>query len=170
MQFNSSQNFSSRVGGFTLMEVAVAMVIFSVGLLGLAGLQLTGVQNINDALLRTTAVQQAADMAERIRANPAGAINGNYDTISAGVSGAACSNRCDPSQTALNDRLEWSTAIDTTLPAGQGTVQGALAGLSREFTITVQWDGNRRGAQGTNCPPQGPDDMDCIQLTVRPTP
>jgi len=34
----------ARSGGFTLIEVLISVVIFSVGLLGLAGLQATGIK------------------------------------------------------------------------------------------------------------------------------
>ena len=34
-----------RCGGFTLLEVLVALIVLSIGLLGLSGLQTTGLRN-----------------------------------------------------------------------------------------------------------------------------
>ena len=55
--------------GFTLVEVLVALVVMSVGMLGIAALYLEGLRAGRTALYRTTAVNLAADMADRIRAN-----------------------------------------------------------------------------------------------------
>lgn len=56
--------------GFTLIEVLVALVVLSLGLLGLASLQLLGLKNTNNAYYRTQASMFANNMVERIRANP----------------------------------------------------------------------------------------------------
>jgi type IV pilus assembly protein PilV len=55
--------------GFTLIEVLVAMVVLTVGLLGLAGLQATSLKNSQNAYYRSVATQLAYDMADRMRAN-----------------------------------------------------------------------------------------------------
>ena len=68
MSVNQFKRFSSSAG-FTLIEVLVALIIVSIGLLGLAGLQATSVRFNQQAYLRSQAVQQAYDMADRIRAN-----------------------------------------------------------------------------------------------------
>lgn len=60
----------ARHRGFTLIEVLVALVVMSVGMLGIAALYLEGLRAGRTALYRTTAVNLAADMADRIRANP----------------------------------------------------------------------------------------------------
>lgn len=56
--------------GMSLVEVLVALVVLSVGLLGIAQLLVYGMRTSHAALLRTQAVNLVADMAERIRANP----------------------------------------------------------------------------------------------------
>ena len=55
--------------GFTLIEVLISMLILAVGLLGLAGLQATGLRNNLSAYNRSQATQLAYDMADRMRAN-----------------------------------------------------------------------------------------------------
>ena len=55
--------------GFTLIEVLIAMIIFAIGMLGLAGLQTRALQDNQDAYLRTQAIFLANDMGDRIKAN-----------------------------------------------------------------------------------------------------
>ena len=54
------------VRGFTLIEVLVALLVLSVGLLGLAGLQLHALQYAHSSYQRTLVNIQALDMAERM--------------------------------------------------------------------------------------------------------
>ncbi len=65
--------------GYTLVEVLVAVVILSVGLLGLAGMQARGMRNSHDAYLRSQAAILAYDIADRMRANRDAALAGDYD-------------------------------------------------------------------------------------------
>jgi prepilin-type N-terminal cleavage/methylation domain-containing protein len=57
-----------RRRGFTLMEVLVAVVVMTVGMLGISMLIIEGLRTNRNAIYRTAAVSLAADMAERLRA------------------------------------------------------------------------------------------------------
>ena len=59
--------------GFTLLEVLVAMVLLAIGLLGVARLQVFGLQNTGNAYFRTQASALLTELVERVRANPVGA-------------------------------------------------------------------------------------------------
>jgi len=85
-------------GGFTLIEVMIALVIFTVALLGLAGLQAASLRDNQLAYLNTVATQLAHDMGERIRANPAAAAAGAYlvDNVNGSVAGCRPSRRDSP--------------------------------------------------------------------------
>lgn len=72
-----------KADGFTLIEVLVAIVVLATGLLGLAGLQVWGVRNTNNAYLRSQATLLANDMAERMRANAIGAYDFTSDITGA---------------------------------------------------------------------------------------
>lgn len=61
---------NKKTQGFTLVEVLVAMVIFAIGMLGLAGMQGIALKDNNDAYMRSQAVFFAYDMGDRIRVNP----------------------------------------------------------------------------------------------------
>lgn len=124
--------------GFSMLEVLVAIVVISFGLLGLAGLQAVGLKNNQTAYLRSLATQQAYDMADRMRANMPGVVAGSYDNIATGAgSDPGCiSSGCSMAQLAQYDRYAWNTANSALLPGGSGTVVGSRTTF---FTITVNW-------------------------------
>lgn len=109
--------------GFSLLEVLVALLILSVGLIGLAGLQLTGVQNGRDAYYRSQAIVLAYDIADRMRANQQGVEDGDYH-LNAGTLTAACrtSAGCSASQLAGDDVALWRNSVANVLPDGDAVV------------------------------------------------
>jgi len=76
--------------GFTLIEVLITLVIFSIGLLGMAGMQLRGSEGTNTAYFRSQATLIANDMAERMHANRAGVDANNYANLD--TSTVSCAN------------------------------------------------------------------------------
>ena len=121
--------------GFSIVEVMVALLVLSVGMLGIAGLYVTTLRASGSALFRTHAVNFAADMADRIRANP---------TAREAYEGAAADNNCAegsacaPAALAADDVFRWQQQVAAILP-GQGTVAVDGAGTLRTYTITVSW-------------------------------
>ena len=154
---------SSAQDGFTLLEVMIALLIFSIGLLGLAGMQVHGIQNTHKALNRSIAIQQAYDMSERIRANRAGIAAGDYDDLS--ISTVGCAQDQDCSSIPHKDFQDWYNSNASMLPSGQGTVKGE----NGVITVTVHWNERPdKAVTGTNCPPESDNDLACYQLTVIP--
>lgn len=64
--------------GFSLIETLISLLVLSVGLLGLGGLQLSSLKGANNAHYRTVASIAATDMIDRMRANPLAVANDNY--------------------------------------------------------------------------------------------
>ncbi len=169
---------AARYGrGFTLLEIMIALLILSIGLLGLAGLQANGLRQNNNALMRTYAMIQAYDMAERMRANPAGVSAGNYALAAATTSpadpGQYCigtGSDCNAAQLAAADIFEWWQQTNSLLPSGTGSIQPSpvAGGTGNEWTITVMWDEERTGATGTGCGPDPTVDLKCYTLTFDP--
>ncbi|MFQ5642395.1 MAG: type IV pilus modification protein PilV [Thiogranum sp.] len=152
-----------RAGGFTLVEVLVAMLVLSIGLLGVAGLQATSMRNNADASMQTRASYIASDMADRMRAN-SGVASAYLTTSPSAASGSCQSSTCSASEIVENDLAEWNQLL-ASLPAGQGTISDAGNGL---FTITVRWDEARNGASGTGCDPDDSTDLRCLSITTQP--
>lgn len=76
--------------GFSLVEVLVAVLVLSVGLLGLAALQIAGVRANDSARLRTQATLAAYDLADRLRADPVSLFAGGEGTRAAALDADAC--------------------------------------------------------------------------------
>lgn len=135
MPLNNNQS------GFTLLEVLVAIVVISLGLLGLAGLQAATLRNNQIAYYRGIAIQQTYDMADRIRANQAGVAAGAYNNLTATIPADpdCVANTCTAAQMAAADHSQWNNNNARMLPAGAGTVVSAAGG---SFDITVSWNEN----------------------------
>ena len=142
----------ARQSGFSLLEVLVAVLIMSIGLAGLAGMQALGVKNNHSAYHRSQATVLAYDMADRMRANTS--TVGNYLTshmtlTSANIQ-ADCQSTsgCTAVNLAKNDLYEWRTALNAALPFPTGEI--TLAGTI--YTINVSWDDDRTGAVDVDDP------------------
>jgi len=118
--------------GFTLLEVLVAIVVLSIGLLGLAGLMASSLKNSHSAYQRTQATWLAYDALDRMRANRQIALAGGYNLALGATPGG--------SALAAIDLGEWDTALANTLPAGDGSIVVAAGGAVR---IVVQWNDTR---------------------------
>lgn len=131
--------------GFSLVEVLIALVIMSVGMLGIAGLYVHSMQAGRTSMLRHHAVTLAGDIADRIRANPtAGAA---YEAApGANTTCVAPQNaNCNAAQMAAQDILLWRAQALDFLPAmadgSQQVVVNFNAGaFPPEYTILVRWD------------------------------
>ena len=133
--------------GYSLLEVMLTVFVFSVGLLGVAGMQVKSMRNTHDAYLRTIATQQAIDMADRMRANLAGVTAGAYDNITGTPANPGCrAAPCTAAQMAQHDASIWNSANAALLPAGTGTVTGPDA--SGLYAVTLSW-GARSGETAT---------------------
>jgi type IV pilus assembly protein PilV len=133
------KSLAIRNKGFTLVEVLVALVVMSVGMLGIAALYLEGLRAGRTALYRTTAVNLAADMADRIRANRNAGIA--YAGTGPGAD-SACVNGavdCTAEQLADDDWFDWSNQLDAQLPLGAGGEVQVAGAAPATYTITVAW-------------------------------
>lgn len=109
----------------------VAVVIFSIGLIGLASLMVVATRSNQSAYLRTQAGFLASNLADRMRANPAGVWDGDYDSTKYPVSAGStdCSAGCTPKQVAVRDQVNWSRMLSVFLPGGKAEVACDASGL-----------------------------------------
>jgi type IV pilus assembly protein PilV len=130
--------------GITMIESLVALVVISIGMLGIAGLYLSSLQAGRSANLRVQAVNLAAEMADRIRANRNARV---AYTLAAGnlPSAVACSGStdCTPAQLAQSDQNIWVLAIrdPLRLPAGNGSIAFTdnPGATPDRYEISVSW-------------------------------
>lgn len=121
----------SRLHGMTLIEILVTLVVLSVGLLGLAALQLKGLQVNQGSIYRWQASILAEDMADRIRADHAGALAGNYTL----ANGATPTVTTAGAFAAMSD---WVNRV-ATLPGGTGAIAAPAGANANVVVITVTW-------------------------------
>ena len=147
--------------GVTLVESMIALLVISIGLLGIAALQLTAMSQNTSALNHSQAVWIAYNMSDRIRANIT-EFN-NYDGIdtTTGYSQDCMSAVCTNAQMLTSDAADWSNLI-ATLPGGRGQITSNADGL----LVTVMWDDEGTGATGTNCGNNPSVDLTCYTLAV----
>lgn len=138
----------NKMTGFTLIEVLVSMLILSVGLLGLAGLQVASLRNNQSAYHRSQATQLAYDLADRMRTNVLGVATYTAIPPSRAKVKEPCltTTGCSQTDMAENDLYEWNSAVSATLPSGIGTITAAAG----ELTITINWDDDRDGVGSNN--------------------
>lgn len=121
-----------RQRGMTLIEALIALLVLSIGLLGVAALQMTTLKYNHSAHIRSQASALAYDISDRMRANRAAALASAYDVaigaMPAGVTVAAV------------DLIAWKGLLAATLPAGDGAI---ALGPDNVMVITVQWDDSR---------------------------
>lgn len=142
--------------GFTLLEVLIAVLVLAFGLMGLAGIQATGIKNNNSAHYRSVAAQYAAEMADRIRANP----TFDYTSVTTPSPHVSCKTTtgCTPQEMAENDLYEWKiVGLPLVLPLGTGAVGSVSTSPVNIFKVTVSWDDTRSGTASTS-----------FELEVRP--
>jgi len=134
---NKQSRTRRAVRGFTLIEVLIALIIMSVGMLGIAGLYVHSMQAGRTSVLRHNAVTLAGDIADRIRANPtAGAAyalaGGNNNCVDGGVD-------CTVAEMAANDIFLWDQQAAATLPNGQVNVVFNNGVVPPTYQITITW-------------------------------
>jgi type IV pilus assembly protein PilV len=120
--------------GLSLIEVLITVVLVSIGLLGLAGLQLTSVQNSNSSGERFVATTLAQDIIERMRANRSNAVS--KDNPIAERYDLAMDADPAAGTVAGDDLVAWMAALAAALPSADGSVD---VDDNNVATVVVQW-------------------------------
>ena len=138
----------------SLVEVLVALVVLSVGMLGIAAMFVESVRNSRTALLRTQAINLVSDMADRIRANAS--ARGAYDLArdaatpaerDCAPSRASVGANCSITDLAADDLARWTQSVNGALPASGGAaplrevlyIAPVNPGEPERYSIFVAW-------------------------------
>lgn len=156
--------------GLGLTEVLISMLILSVGMLGMAGLQIRGLQASHDSYYRTQAVTLVQDMADRMRTNLGDIDNYVIDSTTTDYDRPPCldDDDCDENDMYGVDAYTWlnpeePSSVRSLLLLGQGNVTD---NGDNTFTITVMWDDDRQGTD-TDCGAAA-DALTCYSMTFTP--
>ena len=141
----------SRQHGCTLVEVLISVLVLSIGLLGIAGLQAFGMRQALNSHMLSIANSQANDMVERMQANneelskvkKAAPAATAYDAITGSETDPGCiaAKTCTSAQLAQYDAFVWSSANKELLrDDGNGSVSSSVTNNGdRTFTIAISW-------------------------------
>jgi type IV pilus assembly protein PilV len=127
------QGHVARNAGFSLVEVLISALVLSIGLLGLAGLHVTGMRSNHSAFYRSQATVLSYEIIDRMRANAGQARANAYDVESI----AAFTGSGDT--TAQTDLADWKRNLSV-LPSFDGSIDCATTG---DCLVVVQWDDSR---------------------------
>jgi type IV pilus assembly protein PilV len=147
--------------GFSLIEVMVALVVVSIGLLGLAKMESLALASEDVSGARTIAAMQASSLAAMMHADrgywgstsvtasavvTGGAVGSAYnvtDTTLTYASSPSCTgtSTCSTVQLAANDLYNWGSGLQALLPGYQATITctPAVAAAPVTCTITINW-------------------------------
>lgn len=175
--------------GATLLEVLIAMLLVSFGLLGIAGLLLASVRYQQTSQFREAAHAHLQNIAEAMRANQAAltaAADGAGAYLAADAYEAAATlpsdpgcglgtqPACTPAQAAQRDVRDWRQNLALALPGGRGALHPASQPGARR--VTVMWIEKAQDAYDPqaglttdpNCPPPQVAGVRCIAAMVNP--
>lgn len=146
----------SQQRGVTLIEVLITAFVMAIGLLGMAALQLNGLNTNHDAYYRSQATLFATDLADRMRANLDAARDGayvadakpddpGYDCETSFPDASSCSGE----ELAASDLFYWYERLGDTatgLPLAQASITcPAPCDTGSPYTISLAWDEDRSG-------------------------
>jgi type IV pilus assembly protein PilV len=152
-------NSNRKSLGFSLLELLIALIVFSIGLLAIAGLQTVSKQANFEAVQRTTAAQVANGLLEDMRTNgngidiyAAAAQLGGGTIAAEPVPNCRDGNQCNAAQKAAHDLWFWEQVLDGNLETNGGIGAGGLvmpalcitgpaAGGAGVYTVTIAWRG-----------------------------
>ena len=161
----SSRQFSNA-RGFSLIEVMVAVVVVSIGLLGLAKMESLAIASTTVAGARSVAALQASSLAAAMHGDRAYWAAGTAPAVvTASITGAgivitdptnalstvgapcltAGATSCTPTQMAAYDFQNWTQALQTQLPSSLATIACTnIIGVPAPVTCTIQiqWSEN----------------------------
>jgi len=142
--------------GYTLVEVMVAVAILGIGVVGLIGLQTDSARYQNATYHQTLATLLVRDLAERIRANPDAATDGDYVGNGTGSNADCVSGTCTPARLAAFDLAAWRQRALDRLPSAW--VDSSRNGDT--YTLRIGWGST---SSADDCGP-----TTCVALEVTP--
>jgi type IV pilus assembly protein PilV len=183
--------------GFALIEVLISVFVLALGVIGVAGMQLTALRTTQQSAFQSTALQLASEMADRMRANDKQVKLGGKDNPFLNVAyppadgkhkapNKFCySDDCSAEELAKFDIYEWEKRVKAALPGGRALIcrdatpwdaaKGALTwncdagtGDSASFVIKLGWRGKGKNPDGSLIADESEPFPPSVAITVKP--
>lgn len=176
----SASHRPARIAGFSLIEVLVALIVLSVGLLGIAKMEALALSSTSVASQRSLAAIEAASLADSMHvnrgywttaSNASITITGTTITGAPGNTAAVCTfggadAPCSPVTLASYDLNAWAQALNNLIPSDVASIT-CNAATPVECSITIQWSeqavGMSNGQAASASSPTNPGSSAAIQ-------
>ena len=135
-------NNRTHAKGFSLIEILVALVVMSLGLLGFAALQIAGLSSNKIALDRSQASILAYEIIDSMRANRDAAVAKSEYNHALGSGAPSGPN------TSEQDIAYWLNQLAERLPNADGSI--AVTPATGEVSVNIQWDNSKGGGNLSN--------------------
>jgi type IV pilus assembly protein PilV len=147
----SRPTVASTQSGVGLIEVLVAVLVLSIGFLGIAALQAMSLSTNNSAMARSMATIDSYSILDAMRADITSAKSGNYNTGTSGTTPVKA-NACPAAGAALNTAQinQWCTQLGRDLGAAASTTGAINCSNTGECTITIGFNDSRAGVGGSS--------------------
>jgi len=126
-----------------LLEALIAILIFSIGILAIVGMQATALQDLGEAKYRT----EASFLANQVIAEMWGGIGSDPNQVAANLANYAYGGSGSPSATVA----DWVGQVQATLPGAQDFPPTITVAADNSVTVTVRWRAPRE--TGEKAPP-----------------
>lgn len=135
-----------NTSGFTLLEVLIAVVVLSLGLLGVGAVLATVHRTAASSYLAQQSAQMAANIVDRMRQNPTGAKAFSYNLVYGGGAVAAppincgpppAGIACSPTAQAAYDVFQWETALNAALPGATASVTVTIPAANSYAAVVI---------------------------------
>ena len=144
-----------RHSGFALIEAMVALVVMSLGILGILGVQMRTLADTQTSVRRAQAIRLIEDLSERMKVNPnaLGTIGSYVVGWGAPATAPNCKTAaCNAQNFALSDIRQWKRLVQDSLPAADANVfevaDETVVNNHRQLGVMIRWRENER-ADGT---------------------
>lgn len=165
-----------KQAGFNLVEVMIAALVISVGMLGIAGLQLISMKGSHQSYMRHQATYLLQDVVERIRANPAqlAAYDGFDSKTSTSFScppAKDCSaNSCNGADLVNYDKSSVACGLNQRLNSGRIQVSCNPAGVcaNNNINVRISWVERAFGKETVATDADGRSDSIVLNTDILP--
>lgn len=135
----TARKYQARQSGVTMIEILITILVLAIGLTGVMTMEAVAIKTNHQAYLRTQAILQAQEMADRMHANLQGVSDGDYIMSTAPTTPTTncLSAACTTTEMATFDKWEWDQGNKKLLPDSTATI--TYDSVAETHSITVNW-------------------------------
>lgn len=161
--------------GKNLVEMLIAIVVVSIGVLGIASLQIGGTRSTMETQFRSVATIYAREIIERVDYNHENVTSYELEvgTEVSAPENCGANELCIESSLATYDLYSWLDVIQNSLPLGKGSIDCTDSSPVYSCTVSVYWRMPNPEAMAENASCNVPEDVagedtyDCVSVPFR---